>query len=149
MITEEKKQKLEKRMMDYLNKTSKHLFQTKSFMEFSRLAYSFQDHIFKVFPMTIDDKVYRVKIRMSKDNTEVIINKVEVHSSNSLQYMKDDLFPHSIEENRKVKSIKHFKSIRKMIGEFKSTEFESVEDAKVKIKSIFTLRNKDTQDENS
>ena len=128
------------KMINYLEKTSKHLFQRRSFMEFSKNAYKYQGYMFKLFPITIDGINYRVKVEFNDLNTNVYIRKVEAQTKNSFNIMKTDLFPHRIDDEKKTKSIRTFKKVREMMNEVKNSEFKSIKEAKEKITEIFTQK---------
>jgi hypothetical protein len=136
---------MEREMIEYLNKTEKHLFTRKGFMQFKPNAHKYQGYMFKIFPLTINGKFYRVRVEFNDLNTNVYINEVISNNKNknSFNIMKTNLFPHFTDEDRKTKSIRTFKGVKDMMKEVKSTDFKSVSEANSKIKEIFTLKNYD------
>ena len=80
-------EQLNKMMLDYLNLSSKHVFQTKYVWD--------KDYgdIYKVFPATIDGQLYRVEITISGDKVNVEVKDTSwVKTKNDLGMFKNYIF---------------------------------------------------------
>ena len=99
------REQVEMDMVVYLRKTSQHLFTD----ETGKLR--------KITPFRYDDKWYMLEITFYKGKVSLYVKEVLSdntygwYGSNSLRELKQSLFP----VYNKTRSIKHFKSIRKIL----------------------------------
>lgn len=99
------REQMEKRVMNYLMKTSKHLFLEKG-------------KFYKVMITKVDaDKWVRITVRWKDDNVDVRVKPIvisnEPYHSNDLAYLKDSIFPKWESRN----SIPFFKDAREKMFE--------------------------------
>ena len=99
------KEEMEKRVMNYLMKTSKHLF-----LEFGEF--------YKIMSTKVDDdKWVTITVRWVKDKVDVRVKPISISESpyhtNDLAYLQDYLFP----KWERRKSIPNFKEAREKLFE--------------------------------
>lgn len=117
----------EKTILNYLEKTSKHLFK----------RYSTDGRMVKILPLKIDGKYNILKLTFNEDKIIIMnIMDIEIFSRfDSIYYdsLKYTMFPPYM---NKVEAIKHFKKVRSFIGSIEN-EYSCIKDAKSHIHKIF------------
>lgn len=123
----------EKTILNYLEKTSKHLFKRYSTDDVNEIFAT----LFKILPLKIDGKYNILKLTFNGDKIIIMnIMDIEIFSRfDSIYYdsLKYTMFP---PYEGKVEAIKHFKKVRSFIGSIKS-EYDCKEDVKSDIHKIF------------
>lgn len=64
------------KMINYLNKTSKHLFIKNDTMEIRPYVYQRQEHFFKILVINIKNEPHRVKISFNDEYFNIEIQKI-------------------------------------------------------------------------
>ena len=116
---------METKILNYLNKASKHLFLTEN------------NKFFKVMPVKFGDKLHAVTIFFGEGKPDVYVIDVDKYISwyggNALNVMQNRLF------NGDGNAIKHFKAVRELLGKVEQFKVESanLDDFTAKVKKLF------------
>lgn len=121
----------ETKMVNYINKSSKHLFKRSGTIAFRPNSYKHQEYMFKLFIISIDGTDHRVKVEFNESVTNVKINEIISYDKNSFNIMKTGIF-----NDNKTTSIKSFKKVKEIMNLIKK-EYDSKEEATSYIKTIF------------
>lgn len=121
---------LEKAMLEYLQNSSKHMFQTKFVWE-----KDYKDNYMKIFPAKIDGKLYCVKIKFTdKDVSVEVIDTSWMKEKKDLGNIKNEIFRQNV-NHKSVKTSVEMKIKMDIVKRFIS-ESTDIESLKLEIKKI-------------
>lgn len=111
-----------KRMVDYTNKTSNHLFINKN------------NEMFKVIPFKHKDRNMVATIRFKESSQSVSIREIKAYDGNSLNEMKHSFFLLYFDKYKAIPNFKRVKEYSLKVKEYLETEYDGTSPKTSKIK---------------